>query len=412
MVSVEKSSGHNGSEWPTEQWKAKMTVNSDWQPIPFRQFILKVHSRCNLSCDYCYVYEMADQSWRDQPMIMREETLARTAERIAEHASSNEMREVEVIFHGGEPLLAGRKFLADAATTLRDTIGPDTHVELGIQTNGSLLDEDMLDVLLEHRIKVGVSLDGGRAAHDRHRRYANGRGSHEDVVGGLRSLRQDRYRELFLGLLCTIDLDNDPIETYEALLEFDPPGVDFLLPIGNWDSRPPGSLLSAASTPYADWLIAVFDRWYSAPRKQTRVDLFEEIINMVLGGQSRTESIGLSPVSLIVVETDGTLEQVDTLKSAFEGAPMTGMSVFAHPFDAALEHPTIAARQLGAASLCETCSSCPVVQVCGGGYYPHRYRTGSGFLNPSVYCADLFQLITHVSRRVSADVKKLVESTP
>jgi uncharacterized protein len=30
------------------------------------EFIVKVHSRCDLSCDYCYMYEMADQSWRDQ----------------------------------------------------------------------------------------------------------------------------------------------------------------------------------------------------------------------------------------------------------------------------------------------------------------------------------------------------------
>ena len=32
-----------------------------------RQFLLKVHSRCNLACDYCYVYQHADQSWRTRP---------------------------------------------------------------------------------------------------------------------------------------------------------------------------------------------------------------------------------------------------------------------------------------------------------------------------------------------------------
>ncbi|MEU9838708.1 hypothetical protein AB0C69_05725, partial [Actinomadura sp. NPDC048032] len=37
------------------------------EALPFREFILKIHSRCNLACDYCYVYEMGDQSWRDQP---------------------------------------------------------------------------------------------------------------------------------------------------------------------------------------------------------------------------------------------------------------------------------------------------------------------------------------------------------
>ena len=40
------------------------------QPVPFRQFILKIHSRCNLSCTYCYVYEMADRGWPDLPKRM------------------------------------------------------------------------------------------------------------------------------------------------------------------------------------------------------------------------------------------------------------------------------------------------------------------------------------------------------
>jgi hypothetical protein len=35
----------------------------DWGPVPFREFVVKVHSRCDLACDYCDVYEMAGQSW-------------------------------------------------------------------------------------------------------------------------------------------------------------------------------------------------------------------------------------------------------------------------------------------------------------------------------------------------------------
>jgi uncharacterized protein len=48
-----------------------------------------------------------------------------------------------------------------------------------------------------------------------------------------------------------------------------------------------------------------------------------------------------------------------------------------------------------------------VLRVCGGGLYPHRYRSGAGFRHPSVYCADLMKLITHVSDRVRGDVARL-----
>src|SRR5580692_5031920 len=72
-------------------WPASLDVpgllEEGWRPSPFREFIVKVHSRCDLSCDYCYMYEMADQSWRDQPRAMSEQTADVTARRIGEHAS-------------------------------------------------------------------------------------------------------------------------------------------------------------------------------------------------------------------------------------------------------------------------------------------------------------------------------------
>ena len=99
---------------------------------------------------------------------------------------------------------------------------------------------------------------------------------------------------------------------------------------------------------------------------------------------------------MVVIETDGTIEQADSIKVAYDGAPATGLDIFRHPLDAAAAHPAIRARQQGIAGLRDTCRQCPVVTSCGGGLYAHRYRTGTGFDNPSVYCADLEKIITHV----------------
>ncbi|HEU4426773.1 MAG TPA: radical SAM protein, partial [Pilimelia sp.] len=57
--------------------------------------------------------------------------------------------------------------------------------------------------------------------------------------------------------------------------------------------------------------------------------------------------------------------------------------------------------------LCDTCLACPIHRVCGAGHYAHRYRAGEGFHNPSVYCADLRRLITHVQWRVTGDLVRL-----
>ncbi len=121
---------------------------------------------------------------------------------------------------------------------------------------------------------------------------------------------------------------------------------------------------------------------------------------LLLGAPSATEALGTSPVATVVIEADGAIEQIDSLKSAYEGAAATGLDVFRHPFDAALDHPGIVARQLGARGLCDTCRACPLQRVCGGGNYAHRYRAGAGFHHPSVYCADLQRLIRHAARRL------------
>jgi uncharacterized protein len=368
------------------------------EPVPFRQFILKVHSRCNLSCSYCYVYEMADRGWPHLPKRMDQAIATKVAERIGEHVRAHDLPSVEVILHGGEPLLAGTEWLTDLARSLRARV--PCEVNIGVQTNGTLLRPRMLRTLAGLGVRVGVSLDGDAEATGRHRLYPSGRNSFDDVADGLRLLGSAEFRGIYSGILCTIDVQNDPVDTYEALLAFGPPALDLLLPHAHWDCPPPGA-------GYADWLIAVFERWYSVPEEETQIRLFAELIQLVLGNPGAVEGLGLQPSTLIVIETDGSIKQLDSLSSTYQGAAETGLHVTSDALDLALDHPTTVARQIGIDALSAQCRSCPVLRVCGGGLYPHRYRSGAGFRHPSVYCADLMKLITHVSERVLADVARI-----
>ena len=394
--------GDPGSEWPA-RLDIRGLLEQGWRPTPFGEFVLKVHSRCNLACDYCYIYEMADQSWRAQPRRLSKPVVDQVAVRIAEHARANLLPRVAVTLHGGEPLLAGADHLRYTIEAVRAAAEPDVAVDFHVQTNGVLLQPRFLDLFDEFDVSVGVSLDGDEAGHDLHRRRSDGQGSFQSVQAGLDNLTAPRYRRLFNGLLSTIDLRNDPVTTYKALLAYDPPRINFLLPHGTWDAPPPGRPPDD-STPYGDWLVQAFDAWYGADELETRVRLFEEIIRLLFGGRSRTEAVGLSPVSLVVVESNGQIEQVDTLKSTFEGAAHTPLHVSRDPFNAALMLPSIAARQIRDRALSAQCRACGIHKVCGGGLYAHRYRAGSGFANPSVYCHDLLRLITHIRAAVAADV--------
>jgi len=339
---------------------------------------------------------------------MSEEILAKTAERIAEHVRTHELDSINLVLHGGEPLMAGSKTLVKYVQLVREqvrkAVGNQCVVNANMQTNGTLLTENAIQKLASQNIGIGVSLDGGSESLNRHRVNHAGRSTWSMTARGLELLKQ--HPELYRGILCVIDVENDPVEVYESLLPFNPPSMDFLLPLRNHANPPPG--LPSNGTPYGDWLVKLFDRWFDNQSEQTPgIRFFLAIINLLLGRPSLIESIGLSSYVGVIVETDGTIQLVDALKSAFEGAPETGLNVFQHDFDAALQHPGVIARQIGLMALAPKCQDCYLNSVCGGGYYPHRYSESNDFRNPSIYCRDLETIIRHIAKRVWDNIPEL-----
>src|SRR5262249_22764139 len=161
--------------------------------------ILKVHSRCNLSCSYCYVYEMADQSWRRLPKRMTAAITSQAVKRISEHVKQHDLPSIEIILHGGEPLLAGTEWLTELTRSLRADV--PAQVNIGVQTNGTLLRRPVLEVLKDLGIRVGVSLDGDAEATGRHRRYPSGRNSFDDVADGINLLGTAEFQDIYGGIL-------------------------------------------------------------------------------------------------------------------------------------------------------------------------------------------------------------------
>jgi uncharacterized protein len=345
------------------------------------------------------MYEAVDQGWLQQPKMMSSAVLTQALRRIVEHVGSS-AEPVDLVLHGGEPLLVGPAGMRTMLERIHDGLRPLSAFTVTVQTNGVRLDQAFAELFLEFGVRVGISLDGGRAATDRHRRFANGRSSFPLVQRAAELMSGPPFRPSFAGLLCTIDVANSPSETFDELLAFNPPRIDFLLPHATWDSPPAAA--RQGTTPYADWLIEIFDRWYADP-DLVGIRLFEELMHALLGGVSRSEAIGFSAPASVVIETDGSIEQTDALKITFPGAAATGFSVLAHSLDEMLQDPATAAASFGN-ELSAICRSCPVLAGCGGGLYPHRYRSANGFDNPSVYCHELERLVRYIDGRIRADL--------
>ncbi|MEH0577035.1 FxsB family radical SAM/SPASM domain protein [Streptomyces sp. B21-108] len=361
-------------------------------PVPFRTFILKVANRCNIDCDYCFVFNSKDQAARRLPARMDLAVARAAARRIGEHASAHRLRTIHVVLHGGEPLLVGAGHMTGLLETVRDAAPAGTHVLFELQTNGTLLSDAWLDLFERYEVAVGVSLDGPPLANDRHRLTHAGRSSAASAVRGIELLRSRPH--LFAGLLAVVDLANDPVEVHDYLAAFEPPVIDFGLPHATHDDPPHRADPSVPE--YGLWMSRVYDAWLARPEHRHSVRMLEDIVALSSGVRGSVETLGLAPPTSVVIESDGSIEAVDTLRSVEEGATWLGLDVLRHSFDEALSHPKLLHRQHGKEALAEQCRACPLMEVCGGGYLPHRFSEAQGYRNPSVYCSDLEYLIRHV----------------
>jgi uncharacterized protein len=377
-----------------------------------KELVVKIHGWCNLACTYCYEYTGPDQSWRKKPKMMSRETMDRLATRVAEYMREHRLASLQIIIHGGEPLLAGIDNVVYLVTTLRAAV-PGRTLHFNIQTNGTLLTPAILDMCLEQSITIGISLDGNEAANAQ-RPFHNGRSSHGHVAAALELFKDARYKPLLKGILCVINLRNDPVATYEYLLTFGAPSINFLLPLANWTNLPPLSYQATGVAHYAEWLLKLLIRWARTPR-EVSIPFFEQIIDLLLMeacGEEFPHALGIEAlgpwvVGAIVIATDGSYELLDGYKTTKAGEVNTGLNVRDHTLTRALVEVLETTQERGIVMGAPECQECELYKICGGDLYLHRYGS-NGYANISVYCVDLTALIMAMKAWLSRSLPEYV----
>ncbi|MBX7135854.1 MAG: radical SAM protein [Fimbriimonadaceae bacterium] len=369
------------------------------QAVVVDTVLLKVASRCNIDCSYCYVYHLGDTGWQDMPALMSEQTIRAVGDAL-QRLREEQNRSFAVVLHGGEPLMLGRRRLEQVLRELRNVL-PAERYPLSLQTNGTLITSDILDVCADLTTSISVSLDGTKAVNDRFRIGKSGEGTHDDVVRGIRLLREHRHSDaLFSGILTVINPLSSPVETYRYLKSLGSPSIDFLYRDGNHTAMPFGKS-SFESTEYAEWLIEVLDEYLADPQPP-RIRFLDDLIKLCLGGHGLKEGSGQECFGIAIIDTDGTINKNDTLKSTSPGADRFSerWSVHSHSLRdvfASEEFSAYAQIQRPSSSVCR---DCPDLAVCGGGMPLHRWREGTGLDNPSVYCSDQRRLIQAIRQRL------------
>jgi len=370
------------------------------------QFILKVASRCNLNCPYCYVYNKGDSTWKIRPPLMSDGVFQKILTRIRNHCRNTCQNYANIIFHGGEPCLIGvEQFDAwcdRAAEFLKDTARAD----FSIQTNGTLIDDAWVEVFRKHRVKIGISMDGPAEIHDANRPDHAGRGSYAQVENGIRLLAAKRVP---YGILCVIPFGVDPLLVHGHFMSLGCKQVTYVLPHYTYDNVE-AIRNQYGPTPCADFLIPVFDEWWFNGTPDIHIGDLRNMARVVMGGESHIETIGNVAPRYVFIESDGEVEGLDNLRSCSNGITQIGVNVRNNEFLDILAAKGIHGRAIfQGMPLCKTCQACPEVETCGGGYLPHRYSRLNGFDNPSVWCADLLKIFTHIRMRMEVSVEETRE---
>ena len=336
------------------------------------------------------MYNLGDDSWKEQPSLMSLETIDAMAARVAEHCVTHGNEVFTYCLHGGEPLLMPKHRLEYFVESARAAMHQGCEAKFLMQTNGILLTPEWCEILKDLDIKIGVSLDGPKAANDKFRVDHKNRGTYDSVIKGLAHARAAR---LEYGILSVIDASTDPETTYEHLRSLKPRSVDLLLPEATHEKPPPRF---GSDQTYADWLVAFFRCWAASDQPSFRVRRFDTIIDATLGLIPPLSQMDAHNNEILVIETDGSIEPMDVLKVCESGITKTNLSVHESNLDDAANHPLVKAYYHSFSDPCDTCLRCSALSHCGGGYFPHRYSQQNGFRNPSVYCEDLAAVIKEI----------------
>lgn len=352
--------------------------------------LLKVASRCNLDCSYCYVYNMGDETWRSLPKRMSPETERAVATGLSALLRS-QGRDFSVVLHGGEPLLLGAPRLRSLLSSLQAQIGFTCGIS--IQTNGVLITRAILDICAEHQVSLSVSVDGPAEVHDRFRVDRVGRASHAAVEAGIRALQDHPDSErLFSGILAVVDPRTSPDAIYDYFKALGVPSADFLYRDGNHSALPFGKA-SVSSTEFGAWMSRILDRYVADPNP-FRIRMLDDMLKLSLGGVGVKEGVGLTDYGILIIDTDGSVKKNDTLKSSPLGDGFQEQwSVHADELQEIAASAVFQDYHRAQRPSSPICATCSLLKVCGGGMLTHRFKEGSGYDNPTVFCADQALLI-------------------
>jgi uncharacterized protein len=356
----------------------------------FQVFTKPIGSICNLSCHYCYYLKKEGLYPEGESFRMPDVLLEKY---IIQHIEAAPGPTVNFSWHGGEPTLLGLDYFRKIRAFQRKHLPLNRSIFNGMQTNGTLLDEDWGRFLAAEDFTVGLSLDGPQEMHDQHRVFKGEKATQAQVMRGYRILQEHRVP---CDLLCVVHAQNVryPTQVYQFFKQIKAQYITFL-PLIELEPNT-GQRVSPRTVPaesWGDFLCTIFDEWKAEDIGRIKVQIFEETARTALGQEHALCIFRKTCGDIPVIEHNGDFFSCDH----FVNPEYRLGNIQQVALVDLLESP--AQRAFGQAkwdTLPQFCRTCEVLNMCHGGCPKDRIlRTPDGQEGLNYLCAGYKTFFTH-----------------
>lgn len=372
----------------------------------FQVFAKPAGAVCNLACSYCYYLKKKDLYSAHESFRMDDSILE---EYIKQHIKTSPNPEITFSWHGGEPTVLGLDYFKKITKIQKKHMRPGYRITNGIQTNGTLMDDEWARFFADEGFAVGLSLDGPPNLHDKNRLTKTGNPTHKQVIQGYELLRR---HQVYCDILCVVNADNvrHPSEVYGFFKDIEARYISFLPLVVQHPDVPGGvSRLTPPAEDWGDFLCRVFDIWKEHDIGRIKVQIIEETAQKALGRDHALCILRETCGDIPVIEHNGDFYSCDHY---VDPEHCLG-NIMDTPLVYLFESP--AQREFGLKkrdSLPQYCRACNVIEMCNGECPKNRFIiTPDGEPGLNYLCAGYKRFFKHCHPFVN-ELSALRKSAP
>lgn len=276
--------------------------------LEFQIFVKPVGPICNLDCSYCYYLEKKNLYPETDHFLMTDHILEKN---IVQHIKASTDSNIIFSWHGGEPLLAGIDFYRKVLKLQSAHKPADKTILNGIQTNGTLINEEWSRFLSEEDFIVGISIDGPPELHNLYRRTKVDNATSDQAIKGFQLLKK---HDIIPEILCVVNAENvkHPVTVYDYFRKLGAKYITFIPLV----EPEPGSFSGASgdSVPaeeFGFFLSSVFDEWVENDIGEIKVQIFEEAARVAFSQEHTLCIFKVNCGGVPVVEHNGDFYSCD-----------------------------------------------------------------------------------------------------